>query len=511
MGKTRALGVLLASLVALAAGLIGGAGAQTQAPTILSLSLKGVVDPFVANYVRHGIDKAESDGDAAVLLTIDTPGGLDSSMRQITQAILSSKVPVICYTAPSGARAASAGTFIMLACPINGMAPGTNIGAAHPVGVSGAIESEKVTNDAAAYIRSLAEQWDRNADWAEDAVRKSVSISAEEALRTSVVDFVEPTPAALFRAVATSCSETAGGPVQGSRCPVQSLVGAQVVERSMGFGGAFLHGLIDPNLAFLFFYLGLALIVIEILHPGISVPGVLGTILLVSAFVDFGFLPVQLGGVILLVVSAIFFLLELKHPGLGLPTVGGVVCLVLGGLLLFDSAVPNARVSPWLLGLVATALVLFFGFVVRAVLRARHLPRAGGLEGVVGELAVAIEDLNPKGRVRARRENWSAESVGPFIAKGDGVRVVEVRGLRLVVEPAGASAPGIAPGEQALPAEAPREGELAGESSVGQGSAGVQGGSSPAQRSEADQATAGPLAMESARRADSIGKEGGVA
>jgi membrane-bound serine protease (ClpP class) len=467
MRKTRAFAILLASLLALTAGLIGRANGQASVPTVLSLTLKGVVDPFVANYIRHGIDKAESDGDAAVLLTIDTPGGLDSSMRQITQAILSSKVPVICYTAPSGARAASAGTFIMLACPINAMAPGTNIGAAHPVGVSGAIESEKVTNDAAAYIRSLAEQWHRNADWAEQAVRNSVSISAEEAARTRVVDLVAPTPAALFRAIATSCSGSAGGPIEGDRCPTRSLEGARVVERGMGVGGAFLHGLIDPNLAFLFFWMGLILIVIEILHPGISVPGVLGTILLVSAFVDFGFLPVQLGGVILLIVSAIFFLLELKHPGLGLPTVGGVITLVLGGLLLFDSAVPNARVSPWLLALVAAALVLFFGFVVRAVLRARHLPRPAGLEGMTGELAVAIEDLDPTGRVRARRENWSAESIGEFIAKGSTVRVVEVRGLRLVVEAAGESAPGVTPGEQALPATSPREGELAGESIAG--------------------------------------------
>jgi len=242
----------------------------------------------------------------------------------------------------------------------------------------------------------------------------------------------------------------------------------------MGLGGAFLHGLIDPNLAFLFFWLGLMLIVIEILHPGISVPGVLGTILLVSAFVDFGFLPVQLGGVILLVVSAIFFLLELKHPGIGLPTVGGVITLVLGGLLLFDSAVPNARVSPWLLGVVAATLVLFFGFVVRAVMKARHLPRAAGLEGMVGEPAVAVDDLDPEGRVRARRENWSAETVGPPIPKGSTVRVLEVRGLKLLVEPASEPSPEIVPEEEAVSATSQLEGELAGDSSVGQGKRGLK-------------------------------------
>jgi len=473
MGRARALAVLVASLVALGAAM-GTARAQNrQVSTVLSLTLNGVVDPFVANYIRTGIDKAEADGAAAVLLAIDTPGGLDSSMREITQAILGSKVPVICYTAPPGARAASAGTFIMLACPINAMAPGTNIGAAHPVGISGAIVNDKVTNDAAAYIRSLAERWDRNADWAEDAVRNSVSISAEEAVRMNVIDLIAPTPAALFRDIANSCSESAGGPVQGTRCPTQSLVGAVIEERSMGFGGAFLHGLIDPNLAFLFFWLGLMLIVVEIIHPGISVPGVLGTILMVTAFVDFGFLPVQLAGVILLVVSAIFFLLELKAPGIGLPTAGGVITLVLGGLLLFDSAVPNARVSPWLLGLVAASLVLFFGFVVRAVMKARQLPRAAGLEGMVGELGVAVDDLDPEGRVRARRENWSAESADPPIAKGSNVRVVEVRGLRLLVEPAGEPTPGIAP-EKRVSATTGQEGELAGDTSAGQGTRGLE-------------------------------------
>lgn len=465
MGRARAVAVLLASLVLAGAGL-GLAQAQAQRDAmVVSLEMSGVVDPFVANYVRNGIGTAEADGATAVLLTIDTPGGLDSSMRKINQAILNAKVSVICYTAPQGARAASAGTFIMLACPINAMAPGTNIGAAHPVGISGAIVNEKVTNDAAAYIRSLAERWDRNADWAEDAVRDSVSISAEEALRMNVVDLISPTPAALFRDIATSCTESAG-PVQGNRCPTQSLAGARIEERGMGLGGAFLHGLIDPNLAFLFFWLGLMFIVIEILHPGISVPGILGAILLVTAFVDFGFLPVQLGGVILLIVSAIFFLLELKHPGIGLPMVGGVITLVLGGLLLFDSAVPNARVSPWLLAAVAGALVLFFGFVVRAVMKARHLPRAAGLEGMAGELAVAVDDLAPAGRVRARRENWSAESVGPHIAKGGTVRVVEVRGLRLLVEPADEAISRTVPEGQPVPASSQREGELAGDSSA---------------------------------------------
>src|SRR4029453_310861 len=217
-----------------------------------------------------------------------------------------------CYTAPSGARAASAGTFVMFACPINAMAPGTNIGAAHPVGGSGAVEQGKVTNDAAAFIRSLAEKWGRNADWGERAVRQSVSISAEEAKRIRVTDYVEPDVPSLLATVG-NCD---GGVTDGLRhAPVCD---ATLVKRGLGLGWSILHGLIDPNLAYLFFFLGLILIVVELLHPGLSVPGVVGTLMLVSAFVTFGFLPVRIGGVILLVASALFFLLELKHPGLGL-------------------------------------------------------------------------------------------------------------------------------------------------------------------------------------------------
>jgi membrane-bound serine protease (ClpP class) len=229
-------------------------------------------------------------------------------------------------------------------------------------------------------------------------------------------------------------------------------------------GAAILHGLIDPNLAFLFFYLGLAMIIIEVLHPGISVPGLLGALLLVSAFVSFGFLPVQLGGVVLLVVSAVFFLAELKHPGLGLPTVGGVITLVFGGLLLFNSSVPNARVSPWVLAGVATGLVLFFAIVVRAVLAARSMPKTAGPEDMAGEEGVAVDDLAPRGRVRARRETWSAQSAGAAIPAGSRVRVLRMDGLRLIVEPAGTE--GQAPAteqivlsETAAPQGGGREGE----------------------------------------------------
>jgi len=315
------------------------------------------------------------------------------------------------------------------------MAPGTNIGAAHPVGVSGAVESEKVTNDAAAYIRSLAERWGRNADWAEQAVRESVSISAQEAVAMNVTD-------RLADSVTDLLSQLDGTEVHAGDGSTVTLnvTNATVEPESMGFGASLLHGLLDPNLAFLFFYLGLALIVIELLHPGVSVPGIVGALLLIVAFVSFGFLPVQLAGVVCLILSAVFFLLELKHPGLGLPLAGGVVFLILGGLLLFNRSVPNAQVSPWLLAVVAALLVGFFGFVVTAVVRSKRFQPVTGSNALVGQTGVALSTLDPEGEVRVRWERWSALSSGGVIPNRSHVRVVEVRGVRLVVEPADAPA-----------------------------------------------------------------------
>ncbi|MBI2238814.1 MAG: nodulation protein NfeD, partial [Actinobacteria bacterium] len=332
-----------AAAAAVLAGLALPARGATG-PIVVELGLDGVVDPFTANYVASGIADAAAQGAEAVLLTIDTPGGLDSSMRKIVQAELNSPVPVICYVSPQGARAASAGAFILIACPVAAMAPGTNVGAAHPVGVSGAIMSKKVENDAAAYIRSLAERQERNADWAEQAVRDSVSISAQDALDLDVIDLIAPSEGALLDQVDGRNVQVAGG-----ETVTLDTAGATIEPRDMGLGASLLHSLLSPDLAFIFFYLGIGLIIIELLHPGVSIPGILGVLSLVAAFVSFGMLPVQIIGIALLLASAVFFLVELKHPGLGLPTVGGVATLVLGGLTLFNPSVPNARVSPWVI------------------------------------------------------------------------------------------------------------------------------------------------------------------
>lgn len=396
---------------------------------MVGLRLYGVVDPLIASYVQSGIKFAESDGADAVLITIDTPGGLDSAMRDIIKAITNSKVPVICYVGPEGARAASAGTFILISCPIAAMAPATNVGAAHPVGIFGAIEQEKAVNDGVAYIRGLAELRGRNADWAEDAVRDSVSVSAGRALELKIIDLVAQNQGALLDSIDGRDVKLAGG-----RTVTLATRDAVVTERPLGFGPSLIHPLFSPNLAFIFFYLGLVLLAVELLHPGVSVPGVLGVLSMVAAFAGLGMLPIQLIGVGMLVASVVFFLLELKNPGLGLPAIGGIVTLVLGGLLLFNPAVPGVGVSWWVIVPVALAAGGFFAFAVNAVLRTRGLPPTNLAERVVGSEGVAVTELNPTGVVQVSSETWTAESVAGPIAVGDRVRVIEADGLRVKVE-----------------------------------------------------------------------------
>jgi len=424
-------GLALAALAASALTLVGqGAAAQTASPVVVELRIDGVVDPFIADHIEGGIADAESEGAAAVLITLDTPGGLDSSMRQITQAILNAEVPVIGFVSPQGARAASAGTFILLSTHVAAMAPATNVGAAQPVGLSGAIASEKAVNDAAEYIVGIAEARGRSAEWAESAVREAESVSAEQALRLGVIDLIASDVPALLREVDGTAVMLANGELI-----TLALAGATVREENLGFFAGVLHALLDPNLAFLFFWLGLALIVLEFFVPG-GVSGTLGVILFVSSLVALGTLPVQLIGVVLLVASIVFFVLELLHPGVGLPAIAGVISVVLGGLFLFDTSVPGVAVSPLLIVPVAAFAAFFFLVVARAALRLRHRKVITRDEQLVGREGTVVRDLEPGGVVQVASEVWSAEAVRGAPRKGDRIRVVEMEGLKLKVEPA---------------------------------------------------------------------------
>ena len=423
-------------LAALTLALIGlgvaahGARAQASTQTIVELRLDGVVDPFIAGYLADEIEAANNQDADAVLLTIDTPGGLESSMRTIVQSILNSRIPVLCYVSPEGARAASAGTFVLLSCSAAAMAPGTNVGAAHPVGVSGAIESDKAENDAAAFIRSIAEQRGHNPDWAEDAVRDSVSISAEEALRLGVIDYIAPDVDSLLADV-----DGHRVPVADGNRVVLDTASASIETSSPGIGTQVLHTLLGPDFAFIFFYLGLGLIVLELLHPGISVPGILGGLSLIASFASLGMLPFQIIGVALLLASAVFLILELQAPGTGIFTAGAIITLVLGGLFLFDPGIPSARVSIWTIAPVAVLLLIFLITVVPAARRIRRMPRIPQSARLLGRTGVVTETLDPEGVVLVASESWTAISHSGPIAKEAHVRVTGIEGLTLTVEP----------------------------------------------------------------------------
>ena len=424
----RVLAFVLLGLAALALG-APPARAQELAGSVVELALDGVVDPFVADYIEENVAAAQEQGALAVLITIDTPGGLDSAMRQITQAILNSRIPVIGYVSPEGARAASAGTFILLSTHIAAMAPATNVGAAQPVGISGAVASEKAVNDAAEYIVAIAEDQGRNAEWAESAVRDAESVSAEQALELGVIDLIAPDVPSLL-ADAQGMTVT----VAGDQEVTLDLEGATIREVEPGPLVGILHALLDPNLAFIFFWLGLALIAIEFFVPG-GIAGTIGVLMFVTSLVALGMLPVQLIGVVLLLASVVFFVLELMHPGVGLPAAAGVVCVILGGLLLFDTSVPGVEVSPLVILPVAAFAAFFFLIVVRKAIGLRKLKVSNRDEQMVGREGVVLQDLDPTGVVQVASEHWTASSVRGTPRKGDRVRVVQMEGLRLKVEP----------------------------------------------------------------------------
>ena len=430
--RTRPARVVLAACLAIGGALTLALPADAQSSAeVPVLHLTGVVDPLIADYLEGAIGRAAEDPAApAVLIEIDTPGGLISSMRQISQAILASPVPVIGYVAPQGARAASAGAFVLLSCPVAAMAPGTNVGAATPVGLDGAVGSDKAVNDAAASIRSLAETYGRNPDVAESFVRDATSITAETALDEGMIDLIAPSETQLLADLDGMQVTLADG----TRTTLDTS-GWVLQDEPMGGLMSFLHGLLDPNLAFVFFWLGLILIVIELLVPGHIFSGTVGTILLVLAVISFGLLPVRLIGVLLLVLAAVAFFVEASAPGLGIWGAIGVVCLVLGGWFLYDRA-GGVEVSPVVLIPVAGAVALFFGLALSKLVAIRHMPPPQGPEAIIGREGIALGGgLHPEGIVRVASEEWQAIAPGARIPTGAKVRVTRIDGLVLTVEP----------------------------------------------------------------------------
>jgi membrane-bound serine protease (ClpP class) len=424
----RARGVAVAAIAAMAIGLGGQAHAQTGSPVIVTVALDGVVDPIMADHIRATIDRAAGDGAEAVLLTIDTPGGLGSSMDEIDEAILNSTVPVIGYVSPSGARAASAGAFILLSCPVAAMAPGTNVGASTPIGLSGGDLAHKVTNDAAAKIRGIAQTYGRNEDVAETFVTQAASITAEEALDENVIDLIATNTDDLLQQLDGETVKLGTG----STVTLQTA-GATLEDAPLGGFLGFLHTLIDPNIAFIFFWLGLGLVILELIVPGHIFSGTIGTLMLIVAFVSFGVLPVRIIGIALLVLSVIAFVVELKVPGFGIWGSIAIVSLLLGGWFLYDRS-GGAQVSPGVLIAVAAGAGLFFGLVVTKALAIRHQPPVQ-LRPIVGATGVALSPISASsGLVRVASEEWRAVAPGGPIDDGAPIHVTAIDGLVLTVE-----------------------------------------------------------------------------
>lgn len=390
------------------------------------------VNPVLERYIDRGIDEAERTDAKAVVIKLDTPGGLSSSMEHIVQRIQSAKVPVIVYVAPSGAKAASAGTFITMSAHVAAMAPGTSIGAAHPIDSSGndigGTLGVKVENNAAAYARGIAEQHGRNADWAEQAVRQSVSAPTSEAVDKHIVDLAADDVDSLLHQ-----SDGRTVTVDGGAVTLSGLASAPRVSNSMTLLERMLLVLSDPNIAFLLLSLGGLGLAIELIHPGVFLPGVFGAISLILAFFVLGTLPVNYAGVALVLLAFVLFTAEFYVGGVGALGIGGAISLVAGGLLLTSTSNPDFQVSRWLVIPTGVIIGAFFLMFVAAVIRTRRMPAALGALAMVGNKAIARSDLDPDGYVFIDGERWKAIVEGRPVRRGEAVTITSVKGLTLTV------------------------------------------------------------------------------
>ncbi|MFC1590980.1 nodulation protein NfeD [Thermodesulfobacteriota bacterium] len=417
------------SLVILAfAGTAGSAWAKGQVDVI---TIAEPITPVIAEYIIKCINEAEETDAECLVVMLDTPGGLDLAMRDIIKKMLSSRVPVIVYVAPGGARAASAGALITIAAHVAAMAPGTNIGAAHPVNLGGGQMdkemSAKVENDAAAYIESIAAKRGRNKEWAIKAVRESVSISETEALQIQVIDLVAADLTALLLAVDGRQVETDSG------IKVLATEGVSITTKKMGIREQLLQALANPSIAYILMMLGLAGLYFELSNPGAIFPGVIGGISLILAFYSMQSLSANFAGVMLILLGAILFILELKIVSYGLLSIGGIFCIFFGSLLLFDSPEPYMRISLWLIAASVSLLTLFFIIILWLVVRTQQRKPTTGTEGMVDIIGKAATDIFQDGKVFVHGEYWNARS-SEQIMKGEQVRVIKLEGMLVTVK-----------------------------------------------------------------------------
>jgi membrane-bound serine protease (ClpP class) len=410
----------------------GAAKAQEAAPKVFLVEAEGVVNPAMADLLDRALERSEQGQAAALIVKLDTPGGLDSSMRLMVKAIMNSPMPVVVWVAPSGARAASAGVMITLSADVAAMAPGTNIGAASPVAAGGGDLPEtmkkKAVNDMVAYARSIAAKRGRNGDWAERAVRESVSVTAAEAVDLKVVDFMAADQESLL-------AKLAGFKVTGRQGEVLRLAGAKVEVLKEGLRSRVLRTLSDPNVAYLLFMIGLAGLYFEFSTPGAILPGVVGAICLILAFYALQTIPVSSAGVALILLALILFIAEVKVISHGVLALGGAVALILGSLMLFSTPDLYMRVSLAVILPTAVAFSLFFALVIRLAVKAHRAKPMTGERGLVGEIGAAVGAIERQGKVFVHGEYWNAFSEAPIEA-GARVRVVAVQDMTLKVEKA---------------------------------------------------------------------------
>jgi membrane-bound serine protease (ClpP class) len=417
------------SLCLLACCLLNPAGAPAKENLIYVITVSDAISPGVADFIGSGIRKASREKASCLIIELDTPGGLADSMDDIVMSILASQIPIVVYVSPSGARAASAGVMITMAADIAAMAPGTNIGAAHPVGTGGneisRTMNEKIVNDMVARSRSIAQKKGRNAGWVEKAIRESASATETEALKNNVIEFIAKDRDELI-------SKIKGIEIEGKgKLELDNAV-VKVIEE--GIRTKILKTIGNPNIAYILMMIGMSGLYFELAHPGAIFPGVVGGICIILAFFAFQTLPVNYAGILLIVLAIIFFILEMKVASYGLLSLAGVVSFLLGSLMLFEGGSPEVEIS-WQVLLPTLVLVSgFFVVVAGLVFRTQRSRPMTGQRGLVGEIGIVKKRLNPEGKVFVHGEIWNA-TASQAVEEGAKVRVVKVDNLRLEVEP----------------------------------------------------------------------------